>query len=185
MVGRNKSFKQIRFPASLVSNIYERWTRIVDAEGPVLGLNEVILNDEERLTFDTFASWLNAYRRNPPACTLTNITQRGNSKFNYYFGPYGSSVELELPNVDIVNELMQIFEREAPNYRQNIVHETGLFQGRLGFDRAIIIREEGTEDFSNIHGLQEIRFPPGQIRAIFGEVIEILKKHFPEPTGRV
>jgi hypothetical protein len=60
MVGRNKSFKQIRFPASLVSNIYERWTRIVDAEGPMLGLNEVILNDEERLTFDTFASWLNS-----------------------------------------------------------------------------------------------------------------------------
>ena len=64
--------------------------------------------------------------------------------------------------------------------RQNIVHETGLFQGRLGFDRAIIVREDGTEDFSNVHGLQEIRFPRGQIRAAFGEAIEILRKHFPK-----
>jgi predicted nucleotide-binding protein len=64
--------------------------------------------------------------------------------------------------------------------RQNIIHETGLFQGRLGFNRAIIVREEGTEQVSNVHGLQEIRFPPRQIQAAFGEVIEVLRRHFPE-----
>ena len=33
--------------------------------------------------------------------------------------------------------------------RQNVVHETGLFQGRLGFARAIVLLEEGAEPFSN------------------------------------
>jgi hypothetical protein len=51
--------------------------------------------------------------------------------------------------------------------RQNVVHDTGLFQGRLGFHRAIILREDGCEDFSNLHGVQEIRFPPGDIKSSF------------------
>jgi predicted nucleotide-binding protein len=37
--------------------------------------------------------------------------------------------------------------------RQNVVHEIGLFQGRLGFSRAIILKENGAEEFSNINGL--------------------------------
>ena len=37
--------------------------------------------------------------------------------------------------------------------RMNVVHETGLFQGHLGFERAIVLLEEGCEEFSNIHGL--------------------------------
>jgi hypothetical protein len=37
--------------------------------------------------------------------------------------------------------------------RMNVVHEAGLFQGRLGFSRAIVILEEGCEEFSNIEGL--------------------------------
>jgi hypothetical protein len=43
--------------------------------------------------------------------------------------------------------------------RENVVHEAGLFQGRLGFKRAIVLLEEGCEEFSNIHGLGQIRFP--------------------------
>ena len=38
--------------------------------------------------------------------------------------------------------------------RMNVVHEAGLFQGRLGFSRAIILLEEGCEEFSNIEGLR-------------------------------
>ncbi len=37
--------------------------------------------------------------------------------------------------------------------RSNVIHETGLFQGKLGFSKAIILREEGCEDFSNIDSL--------------------------------
>ncbi|HXI24296.1 MAG TPA: LON peptidase substrate-binding domain-containing protein [Pyrinomonadaceae bacterium] len=42
--------------------------------------------------------------------------------------------------------------------RQNVVHEIGLFQGRFGFDRVILVQQANTEDFSNLAGLQTIRF---------------------------
>jgi len=60
--------------------------------------------------------------------------------------------------------------------RQNVVHEAGLFQGRLGFARAIVLLEEGCEEFSNIQGLGQIRFPAGNIAASFEEVRGVLER---------
>lgn len=60
--------------------------------------------------------------------------------------------------------------------RMNVIHEAGLFQGRLGFTRAIILLEEGCEEFSNIHGLGQIRFPKGKIQACFEEVRRVLER---------
>jgi predicted nucleotide-binding protein len=54
--------------------------------------------------------------------------------------------------------------------RQNVVHEAGLFQGRLGFGRAILLVEENVDEFSNSSGLVQIRFPRGRIQAIFYQV---------------
>jgi predicted nucleotide-binding protein len=62
--------------------------------------------------------------------------------------------------------------------RQNVVHETGLFQGALGFSRAIMLVEHGVEDFSNVAGIQQIRFSPGGIRETFGDVLATLKREF-------
>ena len=62
------------------------------------------------------------------------------------------------------------------NARQNVVHEVGLFQGRLGFTKAIVLLEEGCEAFSNIHGLGQIRFPKGNIKAAFEEVRQVLER---------
>ncbi|MGN9811547.1 TIR domain-containing protein [Micromonospora sp. BQ11] len=59
--------------------------------------------------------------------------------------------------------------------RQNVVHELGLFQGRLGFDRAIILLEEGCEDFSNVAGLQQLTFPVGKIMAVAEEIRLLLE----------
>lgn len=56
--------------------------------------------------------------------------------------------------------------------RQNVIHEAGLFQGRLGFMRAIVLLEEGCEEFSNIHGLGQIRFPA----PAFEEVRQVLER---------
>ena len=60
--------------------------------------------------------------------------------------------------------------------RQNVVHEAGLFQGRLDFTRAIVLLEEGCEEFSNIHGLGQIRFPPGRIKTAFEDVRHVLER---------
>jgi predicted nucleotide-binding protein len=60
--------------------------------------------------------------------------------------------------------------------RLNVVHEAGLFQGRLGFTKAIILLEEGCTEFSNIQGLGQIRFPKGNISASFEEIRRVLER---------
>ncbi len=62
--------------------------------------------------------------------------------------------------------------------RQNVIHEVGLFQGRLGYNRAIVLLEEGTEEFSNIHGVNQIRYSKNNIKETFGEVIATIKREF-------
>jgi predicted nucleotide-binding protein len=70
--------------------------------------------------------------------------------------------------------------------RENVVHEAGLFQGRLGFKKAIILLEEGCEEFSNIHGLGQIRFPKATISAKFEEIRGVLEREgvITAPTRR-
>ena len=60
--------------------------------------------------------------------------------------------------------------------RQNVVHELGLFQGRLGFRRAIAVVEEGTKLFTNMDGIQQIRFSEGNIQETFGHVLATIKR---------
>jgi len=60
--------------------------------------------------------------------------------------------------------------------RPNVIHESGLFQGKLGTRRAIVMLEEGCSDFSNISGLTQIRFPKGDMRASFEEVRGVLER---------
>lgn len=69
-------------------------------------------------------------------------------------------------------------EDEAANgtmvARSNVIHEVGLFQGRLGWTRAIVLLEEGCEQFSNIEGLGQIRYPSGKLEAALEEVRQVL-----------
>ncbi|MBW1820669.1 MAG: nucleotide-binding protein [Deltaproteobacteria bacterium] len=60
--------------------------------------------------------------------------------------------------------------------RMNVIHEAGLFQGRLGFEKAILVLEEGCEEFSNVQGLGQIRFPTGNISAVFEEIRIVLER---------
>ena len=64
----------------------------------------------------------------------------------------------------------------AVHARLNVVHETGLFQGKLGFKKAIILLEDGCEEFSNIDGLGQIRFPKGNVSAKFEEIRHVLER---------
>jgi predicted nucleotide-binding protein len=59
---------------------------------------------------------------------------------------------------------------------QNVIHEIGLFQGRLGFDRVALLEQKGIEKFSNILGLQSIPFPNESIEAAFPELERTLKR---------
>jgi len=63
--------------------------------------------------------------------------------------------------------------------RQNVVHELGLFQGRLGFDRAIALIEDGCDEFANLAGLVQIKFPKGNIMAVSEEIRRLLEDRLP------
>lgn len=60
--------------------------------------------------------------------------------------------------------------------RMNVIHEVGLFQGRLGFEKAIVLLEEGCKEFSNIQGLGQIRYPKGNISAVFEDIRRVLER---------
>lgn len=60
--------------------------------------------------------------------------------------------------------------------RENVIHEVGLFQGRLGFTKAIVLLEEGCKEFSNIGGIVQIRFPKGNIMARSEEIRRVLER---------
>ncbi|MGY4370919.1 hypothetical protein ACVW1A_006984 [Bradyrhizobium sp. LB1.3] len=67
---------------------------------------------------------------------------------------------------------------EGLRARQNVIHECGLFQGRLGFDRAILLVEDGVQLASNFDGIQQLRFKRGQISGIFGDVLATIRREF-------
>jgi predicted nucleotide-binding protein len=63
----------------------------------------------------------------------------------------------------------------AKRARQNVIHEAGLFQGRLGFDRAILLVQRGLEGFSNVDGLQYLPFSDENIEETFYQLQRALK----------
>lgn len=84
-----------------------------------------------------------------------------------------------LNNAQIAFLLMTPEDEDAEgkmNARANVIHEVGLFQGRLGWMKAIILLEEGCEEFSNIEGVGQIRYPKRNIKAAFEEIREVLQR---------
>jgi hypothetical protein len=60
--------------------------------------------------------------------------------------------------------------------RENVIHELGLFQAKLGPTRAIVLLERGCSRFSNLDGLTTIDFPPNDIMARSEEVRGVLTR---------
>jgi hypothetical protein len=62
--------------------------------------------------------------------------------------------------------------------RQNVIHEIGLAQGRLGYERVLILREHGVEDFSNMNGLDYIPFDQAHVDTAFGGLRRRIEAQF-------
>ncbi len=62
--------------------------------------------------------------------------------------------------------------------RENVIHEIGLFQAKLGFTRAIVLKEDDVEEFSNILGINQIRFKKGVISTTFGDILATIRREF-------
>lgn len=60
--------------------------------------------------------------------------------------------------------------------RENVIHEIGLFQGKLGLRKAIVLLEQGCSEFSNFGGVTTIRFHKGHISGTFEEVRQTLRR---------
>jgi predicted nucleotide-binding protein len=58
--------------------------------------------------------------------------------------------------------------------RPNVIHETGLFQGRLGFPKAILLMKDGVNEFSNVYGVQQIRY--SKIQETYGDILAWIKR---------
>lgn len=58
---------------------------------------------------------------------------------------------------------------------QNIIYETGLMQGKLGFDKVIILRQEGMEETNILTGVKYIKFSGDIIEQTFYELNRVLK----------
>ncbi len=59
--------------------------------------------------------------------------------------------------------------------RQNVVHEVGLFQGRHGFDRVIVLAEEGCDFVPSSAKRYTIPFPHNEIHRVFYQVDEMIR----------
>lgn len=55
--------------------------------------------------------------------------------------------------------------------RQNVIHEIGFAQGALGVANTIILLEDGTDEFSNIAGITQVRFSKGEIHTTRNRVL--------------
>jgi predicted nucleotide-binding protein len=73
-------------------------------------------------------------------------------------------------------DLWQLFSSGTVHARENVIHEVGLFQGRLGWRRAIPLLEAGCEEFSNIVGVGHIPFEKGNIASCFPKIRRVLER---------
>jgi predicted nucleotide-binding protein len=54
--------------------------------------------------------------------------------------------------------------------RQNVVHEIGYLQGRLGRNRVLLLRQDDTELFSNVSGVIYVSFPSNNVEHAYDDI---------------
>jgi predicted nucleotide-binding protein len=67
--------------------------------------------------------------------------------------------------------------------RENVIHEIGLFQAKLGAERAIVMLEGGCSRFSNLDGLTTINFPRGDLLARSEDIRRVMHRERALPAA--
>ncbi|MGQ8337657.1 TIR domain-containing protein [Sunxiuqinia sp. A32] len=62
--------------------------------------------------------------------------------------------------------------------KSRVIHETGLFQGKFGYNRAILLVEEGIGDMSDMLDIQQIKFPKNKIEESIKDLQEVIQREF-------
>jgi hypothetical protein len=52
----------------------------------------------------------------------------------------------------------------------------GLFQGKLGFDKVVLLRQIECEPFSNISGINEVLYDSNSLPDCFSKIEAVLKR---------
>ena len=60
--------------------------------------------------------------------------------------------------------------------RQNVVHEVGLFKGRLAFEKIILVRHVNYENLSNLNGLNEIQYDPLHCEPVLAKIRAVAER---------
>jgi hypothetical protein len=58
--------------------------------------------------------------------------------------------------------------------RMNVIHEIGLFQGRLGTEYAVVLRERKANLFSNLEGINRLDYDSGRLEGLRAEIHRLL-----------
>jgi predicted nucleotide-binding protein len=66
--------------------------------------------------------------------------------------------------------------------RRNVIHEIGLFQGRLGFEKVIVLRHRDCESFTNISGINEIPYDLDHMDNAFAKIRGVAVREKLVPT---
>ena len=91
----------------------------------------------------------------------------------------GTRIEIMLNSARMAFLVLTAEDRhadESMHARENVIHEVGLFQARLGPTRAIVLLEHGCKRFSNLDGLTTINFPANDLMARSEDIRGVLRR---------
>jgi hypothetical protein len=139
-------------------------------------IEEIIGEMQGLLTSSTIPTIFIGHGRDEQWRTLEGLLRRdGFQNIVYYESEYRAAQSI----TDVLEEMLNqaniavivmtgedriMPDNDAPSSdiiyrgRENVIHEAGLFQGKYSFSRAIILLEEGCNEFSNIKVLTQINF---------------------------
>jgi predicted nucleotide-binding protein len=60
--------------------------------------------------------------------------------------------------------------------RQNVIHEVGLFQGKHGFEKVVVLRHKDCEPFSNVSGINEVQYDSSNWSEAFSKIRHVLER---------